>query len=309
MQRTIKSEMFLSKAIQELSSDLGCIMTRERESAAKEKEKEKDKDKGKGKGKEEEMGKEGKSSTRVMMVLQAQVLLINYFFGCARFVEAKSYLNAAVCLATSFKLHQLRPTTPPLFPAPPHLFHHLHHQETPFTSNEGPTNITNPLINPIRKLNKPRDLVEEGERVQAFWVVYVLDQTWSVAFAEYAFMVEDGSLGRRIDTDWAERGEDYEQVGFLRFIFWGLLMIFWFGLVIRIVYRRGIMEVDVRSRSFWITPSSNRILFRSLLSKHELKLPHSYLKPYPSQDPSKVSSSSLPPPPQKKKSSYHPNTQ
>lgn len=128
------------------------------------------------------------ANTEPLLILQAQVLLVNYFFDSARFVEARAQLGSAVSLALTLKLHKIRSSA------------------LEANSNEFQ------LIRPTLQMCDPIDGVDEGERIHAFWAVYVLDQTWSVALSEHPFIYEDGSPSRSIDTPWPERMEVYEQV-------------------------------------------------------------------------------------------------
>lgn len=148
-----EEEVFLTKAIQQLSTNLS------------------------------------RPNTSPLLLLQAQILLVNYFFDSARFVEARAQLSSAVSLALTLKLHKIR-------------------------SSVVESNLNDfKLIRPTLEMSQPLDGVDEGERIYAFWVVYVLDQAWSVAFSEYPFIYEDRSPSRSIDTPWPARVEVYEQSG------------------------------------------------------------------------------------------------
>ena len=56
------------------------------------------------------------------------------------------------------------------------------------------------------------DSIEEGERIDAFWQVYILDKAWAVALKSPSSISEDGLWGTQIDTPWPLRMQEYEQV-------------------------------------------------------------------------------------------------
>ncbi|KAK7691462.1 hypothetical protein QCA50_004861 [Cerrena zonata] len=107
----------------------------------------------------------------VLYGIQAEVLLANYYLANGRFLEGRYHISAAVSLAVSCKLN-------------------LSH--TNFTTN-------------------PLDPIEEGERVDAFWQVYVLDKAWAVALKSPSSISEDGLWGTQIDTPWPLTLQEYEQ--------------------------------------------------------------------------------------------------
>ncbi|CCL99476.1 uncharacterized protein FIBRA_01494 [Fibroporia radiculosa] len=57
-------------------------------------------------------------------------------------------------------------------------------------------------------LPQPKDAIEEGERISAFWYAFILDQIWSSASQMPPQM--DTMSGVQIDTPWPLRTEDYE---------------------------------------------------------------------------------------------------
>lgn len=115
----------------------------------------------------------------VLHSAQASVLLAHYFIRNARFLEGKYHTSAAVSIALSAGLHRIR--------APP--------GSGGFT----PTAETLP---------PPKDALEEGERINAFWSVLTLNNCWST----------DGSPsnvvygGLKIDTPWPLEVRDYMEV-------------------------------------------------------------------------------------------------
>ncbi|PBK97422.1 hypothetical protein ARMGADRAFT_1075911 [Armillaria gallica] len=84
---------------------------------------------------------------RVIQCIQAEVLLAHYFFRKARMLEGRYHTCSAVSLVLSARLHKIR-------------------------SVEG----GGPSVLP-----PPTDYIEEGERIKAFWTVFILDNCWTTA--------------------------------------------------------------------------------------------------------------------------------
>lgn len=117
-------------------------------------------------------------------VIQAEVLLSNYFFCQNRYLEGTYHCSAAVALAMSCNLHQIRSSSV--------------NMDTAEASRL--TSLTLP---------PPVDGVEEGERICAFWSVYILDRSWSVA---QGTAPNDVFSGVQIDTPWPAEMTVYEEV-------------------------------------------------------------------------------------------------
>lgn len=119
---------------------------------------------------------------RLIHGTQAEILLSTYFFRKGRILEGKYHLSAAVSLATCAGLHKLRSGS--------------------FTPNlmgiGGPS------------LPEPTDMVDEGERINAFWTAFTLCNCWGVGVGGFSSMMFE-SYGSRIDTPWPLDMEDYEQ--------------------------------------------------------------------------------------------------
>jgi hypothetical protein len=124
---------------------------------------------------------------RFLHALQAEILLSYYFFRNGRFVEGKYHCSAAVSLAFSGGLNQIRSAQG----ASPNIG---------FVGNRTPS------------LPPPRDLVDEGERINGFWAALVLDKCWSVVLGLPSNFTDDDALGTRIDTPWPLDNLSYEQV-------------------------------------------------------------------------------------------------
>ncbi|KAJ8074019.1 hypothetical protein PM082_012309 [Marasmius tenuissimus] len=108
--------------------------------------------------------------------IQAEILLANYFFHTNRILEGRYRLDTAVSLATSGKLYQVR--------------------------------NANALAPPVS--TDAEDPVQEGERINAFWVVYSMHNLWNPP--EHGPLVFDRD-GQRVDTPWPLDMLDYEQTG------------------------------------------------------------------------------------------------
>ncbi|KAJ7719016.1 hypothetical protein DFH07DRAFT_859675 [Mycena maculata] len=120
--------------------------------------------------------------------IQAEVLLSYYFFRTGHFLEARAHTATAVALALGGGLHQIRS---------------LHYPEVPVIQ-----------VNPEHdiQLEPPADAIEEGERINGFWAVFMLQKNLSIALepaARVCGVFEAG--GMQIDTPWPLELEQYRQ--------------------------------------------------------------------------------------------------
>ncbi|THH33365.1 hypothetical protein EUX98_g839 [Antrodiella citrinella] len=121
-----------------------------------------------------------------LYVLQAEILLAYFFFHNGRLAEGKFHSNAAVSLAIMCNLHKVA--------AP---------------QRRGSQDV---LFDANTFLPPPRDAVEEGERIHAFWTTFVLDKCWIVALGSPSILIEDqGNSSTRIDSPWPQNMEHYGQ--------------------------------------------------------------------------------------------------
>ncbi|KAJ6606748.1 hypothetical protein B0H10DRAFT_1819642 [Mycena sp. CBHHK59/15] len=123
--------------------------------------------------------------------LQAEVLLSHYFFRTGHFLEARSHTATAVALALGGGLHQIRS---------------LHNPDVPVIE------ITREHENGLQ-LRAPADAIEEGERINAFWAVFMLQKNLAVALeppARICGMLEAGGI--QIDTPWPLELDEYKKV-------------------------------------------------------------------------------------------------
>ncbi|KAI0091628.1 hypothetical protein BDY19DRAFT_904256 [Irpex rosettiformis] len=124
---------------------------------------------------------QGQQEGNVLDVLQASILLANYFFHHNRLLEGKFHTGAAVSLAHMCNLHKL--LSPP-----------------------GPAGSAAPEYLP-----RPLDVVQECERIHAWWSVFVLDKTWVVALSAPSMINEEQERGSEVDTPWPIGMDLYRQ--------------------------------------------------------------------------------------------------
>ncbi|KAJ7679458.1 hypothetical protein DFH06DRAFT_1291095 [Mycena polygramma] len=111
----------------------------------------------------------------ILHTIQAEVLLAHYFLRNTRFLEGKYHVSAAVSLVLSSGLHRVR-------------------------SAEAEAG-GGPLGPAFFRLPPVRDVVEESERVSAFWTVLTMNNCWTTADgspSNISYTVPDA----RIDTPW-----------------------------------------------------------------------------------------------------------
>ena len=113
----------------------------------------------------------------LLHVLQTEILLANYYFYYGKFVEARNHLSSAVSIVLTYKMHKIRSA------------HDYLSRTLELTSLDS-------------NFPYPADSVEEGERIYAFWWVYILDKSWSAALNVESLLLEDGSPStRRLTVD------------------------------------------------------------------------------------------------------------
>ncbi|KAJ7865417.1 hypothetical protein B0H13DRAFT_2562227, partial [Mycena leptocephala] len=124
-------------------------------------------------------------STHWLHTIQAQVLLSTYFFRTRRVLEAEVYANGAATLALGYQLHKIHSSRP----------------ETPRPS------MIDVFPAPLA------DVVDEGQRVRAFWAVACLQSNLSISSnTSRGTRCILESPGGQIDTPWPLEIEDYEMV-------------------------------------------------------------------------------------------------
>ncbi|KAJ6542863.1 hypothetical protein B0H19DRAFT_1268066 [Mycena capillaripes] len=111
---------------------------------------------------------------RVMHTLQSEVLLSYFFFASGRALEGKYHTAGAISLSLSSSLHLIRSGT------------------------QSPPGILHPAA----------DVVEEGERIHAWWAVLTMDRCWAVGLCETPGFAHRDSLSM-VDTPWPLECDDY----------------------------------------------------------------------------------------------------
>ncbi|KAJ3854603.1 hypothetical protein EV368DRAFT_63155 [Lentinula lateritia] len=120
---------------------------------------------------------------KVTQFIQAEVLLGNYFYLAGKTVEGKYHVTAAASLVLSAGLHKLRSSG----------VEHFGY-----------------LAQPLDTLAPPRDPIEEGELINAFWTVLTLDSFWNTVHGTPS-SIPYTSPSVRIDTPWPLIMEEYAE--------------------------------------------------------------------------------------------------
>lgn len=122
---------------------------------------------------------------RVLHGIQAEVLLSYYYLKNGKVLEGNYHANAAVSLSLSAGLHRIRaPGTPNVL--------------------EGHTRSSNVALPP------PANGIEEGERIDAFWAVLILNSYWVAIHESHSMFYDLQNVG--VDTPWPMDVTEYEQV-------------------------------------------------------------------------------------------------
>ncbi|KAH9925721.1 uncharacterized protein B0H18DRAFT_876938 [Fomitopsis serialis] len=119
----------------------------------------------------------------IMDVLQAEVLLAYYFFCNNRTVEGVYHMDAASAIVLASRLHQIRSAR--------------------YAAVAGDASSR-------YQLTPPTDPIDEGQRINAFWVTFILDRNWSIALGRTTVLTDDEPRGTEIDTPWPRCIEMYE---------------------------------------------------------------------------------------------------
>lgn len=117
---------------------------------------------------------------RIIYTLQTEVLVSYYLFHKDRRVEGGYHAAAAVSIAVACSLHKIR---------------------SPRTPLESAISMPSPV-----------DEIDEGERINAFWTVFVLDRCWTVWMQSPSVLIDETSATTQIDTPWPLDMAGYEQV-------------------------------------------------------------------------------------------------
>lgn len=123
---------------------------------------------------------------QITHTIQAEVLLATYFFRNTRFLESEYHLKGAVSLVIAYDFHKIR------------------------SCQIGSSTLIGVSDNLEKYPLPPRDVLEEGERINGFWTVFCLERNFSIALrcACKAFgPLED--VCTNIDTPWPVELNDY----------------------------------------------------------------------------------------------------
>jgi hypothetical protein len=125
----------------------------------------------------------------VIETIQAQLLLAAYFFRKCRFMEAEFHVNGALSISLTCDLHKVcssRITTP---------------------------SVLGIVSSREIRLSVPKDAVEEGERINAFWAIFCLQRQLMISLNKPSntFGILE-SPGTDIDTPWPLDMVGYEFV-------------------------------------------------------------------------------------------------
>ncbi|KAF7792786.1 hypothetical protein EIP86_003885 [Pleurotus ostreatoroseus] len=128
----------------------------------------------------------------IIGVIQAEVLLSNYFFTLGRFLEAKYHCSAAASLTISCRLNDLG-----------------NRQDPRSHGGLAMDLVRSPDLGlaPIETI----DSVQAGEQVDAFWTVFILDKMWAVALGAASSITDQITGGTPISTPWPLSMEAYEK--------------------------------------------------------------------------------------------------
>jgi hypothetical protein len=121
---------------------------------------------------------------KMVDAIQASCLLSLYFLANGRMMEGSYHASAAASLAIQCGLHRGV----------------LRESHASFEPTDG------------LKLPPPKDLIEEGERISAFWQVYNLDRCWSVVLRKPTIILDGRDPLSAVHLPWPQNMEDYESV-------------------------------------------------------------------------------------------------
>ncbi|KAI0821109.1 hypothetical protein BC629DRAFT_424612 [Irpex lacteus] len=132
----------------------------------------------------------------IIAIIQAEILLANYFFFMGRLLEGRYHCGAAAALCVSCRLNALT--------SPSQSLTHV------------PTGGIDTLVG-LPGMTAPLDAVTLGERVNAFWTVYSLDTVWAIALGSASSLGESAGTAAanrpnmEILTPWPMRMVDCEE--------------------------------------------------------------------------------------------------
>ncbi|EPQ54965.1 hypothetical protein GLOTRDRAFT_22167, partial [Gloeophyllum trabeum ATCC 11539] len=118
---------------------------------------------------------------QVMQAVQAEVILAHYLFYTGSIVEARYHTSAAVSLTMGYRLNKI-------------------HSLNDVVPNEF-----------TLALPPAQDAIEEGERINGFWMVLVMDKAWAAALNLPSTTGTVENAISQIDTPWPWEVAEYEE--------------------------------------------------------------------------------------------------
>lgn len=122
---------------------------------------------------------------KIIHGIQAEVLLSYYYLKHGKVLGGNYHANAAVSLTLSAGLHRIRTA------------------ENETSSADSPYSST-------LALPSPHDVTEEGERIDAFWAVLILNNYWVAIQESHSMFYNIQNLG--VDTPWPMDTVEYQLV-------------------------------------------------------------------------------------------------
>ncbi|KAG5726844.1 hypothetical protein E4T56_gene1093 [Termitomyces sp. T112] len=124
---------------------------------------------------------------KIIQGIQTEVLLSYYYLMNGKVLAGNYHANAAVSLCLSSGFHRIRtPIGPAIFSS---------------TSRSSPPQPSSPLPKAV-------DDIEEGERVDAFWAVLILNNTWIAIQESHSMFYDLQTIG--VDTPWPMDTFEYQ---------------------------------------------------------------------------------------------------
>lgn len=120
---------------------------------------------------------------KIIDVIQASCLLSVYFLSNGRFLEGSYHASAAAAMVVQCGMH-------------------------------GGIAREASLMEPMDGFNlrAPKDTIEEGERISAFWQVFNLDRCWSVILRKPPVIPDGLNAWNSINAPWPQHMAEYEAV-------------------------------------------------------------------------------------------------
>jgi len=143
-------------------------------------------------------------SDRLVNVVQAQCLMAFYLYSSGRLLEGFMHSSAAARLAIGLDLHKIVSLDP----------------KNPNSTNAASqdperekqqASVANPATSSqLNILPPPVDMVELGERINAFWMAFNVDRAWAVATGMPIAFSDGEHVRTQIETVWPRSMADYE---------------------------------------------------------------------------------------------------